>query len=127
MNEYLTDAATKVSYHKPIDIKNQVSSTRLTTEANCNFVYISLLVEVGFDLFGKSIKLGAKEPPSFLHQQRGIVAIGGGVANNGTVVQLTSATRVDMSLKLDDRIFLVVEMKKTSFFKLHKTIFRIWY
>ena len=86
VNEYLTDAATKVSYHKPIHIKNQVSSTRLTTEADYNFVYISLLVKVGFDLFGKSITLGAKEPPSFLHQQRGIVAIGGGATNNGIVI-----------------------------------------
>ena len=80
-------------------------------------VYTGMLVGVGSVLFGKSFTVDTKKPSSSLHQQRGIVGIEGGEPNNKAVIQLASATRVNMSLKLDGRIFLVVEMKKPSFFR----------
>ena len=68
--------------------------------------------------------VGAKESSSSLHQQRGKAAIRGRAPNNSSVnservTHLASnfATRVEMSLKLKGRNFLVVEMKTPSFFR----------
>ena len=117
MDDYLADAATKDSYHDPIDIKFVVNSTRLYGATR--FIVHSILARVGSVLFADfTVGFGSLGEPSSSLQRN----MGGGAPNNSSVnsegvIRLASCTRVDMSLRLEGRDFAIVEMKKPSFFR----------
>ena len=118
VDDYLVDAATKDSYHDRINIDDMVNTTELRNEAQSSYVYRTMLSHVGSVLFSNftvDVEEGASSS-----LQRNTRAPNNSSANSEAVMRLAlrpSRSRVDMALKLDDRVFAIVEMKKPSFFR----------
>uniref|UniRef100_A0A7I4D8Z5 Protein kinase domain-containing protein n=1 Tax=Physcomitrium patens TaxID=3218 RepID=A0A7I4D8Z5_PHYPA len=129
VDQYVADAVTKPSRHERIDLRVHTQTRKIFSEADCCFVYQSLLANIGSVILGDKFAMAAEEwsRSSAVTQQRTTADINRGTLNDlsadlNNVFELArgnpeSGLRADIVLKCTGRTFLVVEMKRPSFFR----------